>query len=338
MIIRSCLAITWTASFVLALAACSPPNASRAPTAATGRVARGIVGGAVDAGHPAVVALVTATSTSVAQQCSGTLIAPRSVLSAAHCLASSASGSITHVFFGEVLPRTVNGRFVPVARTVPHPRSTASGPETDPFDVAVLELAERISDITPVELYEHQVEVGQTIVHVGFGASSSVGGGLDGMTDGSGIKRVITTRVRLIGDQIEVGAPDRSTCDGDSGGPGLVIPPGRTDPLVAGVVAWGPEDCAGASWDSRVDLHALWIRETMNAWEEDQREPAAAAARCPGDQPASTSSGCSAASGRPELGLVILWLGGANLFAQLGGRVRARRDGRFPSTRPSRVR
>ncbi|MBI5477675.1 MAG: trypsin-like serine protease [Deltaproteobacteria bacterium] len=104
---------------------------------APGRTRRAIVNGEPDTVHRAVVALVYYD----AVFCSGTLIAPRAVLRAGHCLArGNRDPAQVQVFFGE--DRAAGGQSVAVTEGFVHPAYYLNDARGAPMnDVAVLVLA-----------------------------------------------------------------------------------------------------------------------------------------------------------------------------------------------------
>ena len=88
-----------------------------------------------------------------------TLIAPTWVLTAAHVAASLAPGR--EVQFGE--------RKYAVKRTVLHPEGTSPRGVPPEVDLALMELAEPVMGVKPVELYRGRKELGQTAFIVGYG-------------------------------------------------------------------------------------------------------------------------------------------------------------------------
>jgi secreted trypsin-like serine protease len=213
-----------------------------------------VVGGTDDSGDPAVVAFLAGGLT----VCSGTLVAPEAVLTAGHC--AHALGDVPYrVALGS--DATHPARTISVAEQVLHPRYTGEG---QPYDFALLHLAEPVEDVAPLPLSTEpltQADVGAPIRHVGFGVSDPTTG------DGAGIKRQVTYPITEV-DPLVVwsGAPGEQTCTGDSGGPGLVARAGGE--RLAAVVSDGP-DCYDAGWDGRVDVVADWVTATTAPWVPD---------------------------------------------------------------------
>lgn len=257
----------WLVPPVLLILSCRPGDAVTTlptlPTLSTHWTVSPIIGGIDDTGDPAVVALVVDDGGGPQISCTGTLIAPKTVLSAAHCIEPLAAGSEEYAYFGSVVPAAVDASFVRAVQRIRNPAWNPNNEATDVDDIGVYELATEVVDVTPIDLYEPVVAGGESIRHVGFGSTTPI----ESNNDGSGRKREVTTTVRTVDGQIEVGGPNRGHCYGDSGGPGLIIPAGETVEKVEGVVSWGSDDCIAESWDTRVDTHVTWIRMTMSAWE-----------------------------------------------------------------------
>jgi secreted trypsin-like serine protease len=226
-----------------ALVACGSPGSS--PGESLASVEQGITGGSDDAGDPAVVVLLQQGGGVTLTTCSGTLIAPRAVVTAAHCLFPSIP---TAVHFGATPDDA--GATIPVASVHAHP---SFDPDTYANDVAVVLLG---AD-APVEPASWQATplqatlVGSPIRLVGFG--------LDASTGGSGRrKRTGTTVVDgETAETITFGADPAMTCFGDSGGAAFATVDGQE--TLVGVTSTGDPQCAVQGHDTRVDAYASFL-------------------------------------------------------------------------------
>ena len=166
-----------------------------------------------------------------------TLIAPTWAITAAHVAASLAEGG--QVRFGE--------RTYVVKRAVLHPEGAAQRGVPPEVDLALLELAAPVGDVTALPLYRGREELGATLVIVGHGDFGTPKGPLT-RTDGR--RRAATNVVVDAGPRrlfMKFDAPPAGTDlegvggPGDSGGPALVE--------VAGV--WHVAGVSSASMDGR---------------------------------------------------------------------------------------
>jgi uncharacterized protein (TIGR03382 family) len=250
--------VTVLAGAVFAFTSCGPSVVGEdlAPPFSTQREA--IVGGTATSGDPAVVVLAVNSGGRYEEYCTGTLIAPKTVLTAAHCIEPYGPANFYVVGFGS----NVNGltRVVQVAQQIEHPSYNGRT-----HDFGVLRLSQAVAGVTPLPINERAMsvsDVGRPIRHVGFGIASASG-------LGGGVKREVTYTVRQVGPYtIESGATGKQTCSGDSGGPGLMVLPGETTEKVVGVVSYGDENCAIEGYDGRVDVAAAWIKAQMARWEQ----------------------------------------------------------------------
>jgi len=214
-----------------------------------------IVGGVDDADDPAVVSVTVAGFPA----CSGTLVSPTAVLTAGHCANLLGSLASTEVRFGRDAVKSTKRVVVGEQRT--HPGYTAEGA---PWDFAMLQLTKPVTDVAPLPLGTQALtdgDVGAPIRHVGYGISD------ERARTGGGFKRQVTFPITRVEPLVvwSVG-PGEQTCDGDSGGPGLLSRSGQ-EQLIA-VVSNGP-DCADAGWDGRVDVVADWVNSTASEWARD---------------------------------------------------------------------
>jgi hypothetical protein len=218
-----------------------------------------IIGGTVAQGDPAVVALVVGFGGRFTSYCTGSLIGPKTVLTAAHCIYAQGRNAPYSVAFGTYASSPTST--VRVVNQVRHPTYTG---QTNDF--GLLQLERVVADVPFLPLNETALTpamVGTPVRHTGFGVT-------DGATQsGSGTKREVTTPLRrVMSASFESGAPGKQTCQGDSGGPAFMVLPGTSGEKLVGVVSYGDQGCTNFGVDMRVDTVVQWIRTTKAAWEE----------------------------------------------------------------------
>lgn len=214
-----------------------------------------IINGVSDTADTSVVALIIYSSNGSQDDhvCSGTVVSPHVVLTAAHCLDPMLVGPVDHVaiFSGtdftdpnQATDPTLQGA---VASTVIDPKFSASTP--NPTDDIALVVAAQPLALRPIALNHSSLgsgDIGTAVHAVGFGQTSD-----DPLT--AGPRRSIDTTIFDIGDEHIV--LDDVICNGDSGGPTFITKNGQT--LVAGVHSFtASSSCIGDGDDTRVDRYA----------------------------------------------------------------------------------
>ena len=162
--------------------------------------------------RPAVVSVYTGLI------CSGTLVAPNLVLTAAHCFDPAPTQPV-QVFFGDDL---LTSEIVVAEDWARHPDyCRPSDCDEDLHDFAWIRLptpvsVEPILPITDRAEFDEHLQVGSPITLVGFGRDEQ------GM---AGIKREVEVSLRWFsnsGREFSAGGDGKDSCSGDSGGPALV--------------------------------------------------------------------------------------------------------------------
>lgn len=214
-----------------ALSACSPAL----PPAATSAAA--ITNGSNDDLDPGVVALLQGSTL----LCTATLIAPRLLLTAAHCLPD---GGIPVAYFGNV-PGD-GGPRVAIAAVRRHPAFDAAQLTND---VAMALLADAApAGATPWPLPTAAPDAGATLRLVGFGRTAA------GDATPPRKRAGTATLSSLTATELAFAPSPSQTCEGDSGGPAFATVGGVE--AIVGITSSGDAACATMARDMRVDAFA----------------------------------------------------------------------------------
>ena len=232
-----------------------------------------ILGGAVAAPgqFPWMAALVDSSARRAVDGtfCGGTLIAPRVILTAAHCVEGTAAEELDAVLGRTQLSHDEDGQRIHVTRIVRYPDYDS---HTVLGDVALLELAE-VAPVAPLAI-AHPAEAalaapGSHVMTTGWGTTREGGRKI---SDELRFVRLVTRAHgacdRVYGpiqgsSQLCIGSPraGEDTCQGDSGGPVLAGP--DEDPRLVGTVSYG-RGCGRKGIPgvyTRVSHYAAWIDE-----------------------------------------------------------------------------
>jgi hypothetical protein len=216
---------------------------------------------AITSGSPAsdaaVVALVDRRTSSSAPppsvRCSGSVIAERLVLTAAHCIQQRARG-VLEVFFG-TSPGAPGGEFRAVTAHRVHP---SYDHQFDDHDVALVWL-EAPAPVVPVAMLADALPasaLGRPGRLVGFG--HTVAGGDDAAPE----KRTGDVLLSELSEHtVRYGAAPGMSCNGDSGGP-LLVDVGEGE-MLAGVVSSGDARCRRFGVAARIDVQRAEFVEPL---------------------------------------------------------------------------
>lgn len=215
-----------------------------------------IIGGIPTAAYPDCVAVGSTSGWC----CSGTLVAPNVVVSAAHCVAG---GCANRVFTGPDVGDLRAGQVIPVLTAVTHPDY---GPPDFRHDLSVLILAQDASCAPRRIAGPGLLESAASVRLAGFGNTDVLSSG------GYGRRRIVDVPLAMADSrygadpatEFVAGAPflDRDSCNGDSGGPAYVQ--GQRSWYLAGATSRATAStvrpCGDGGIYTRIDAFADWMR------------------------------------------------------------------------------
>jgi hypothetical protein len=202
--------------------------------------AQRIVGGSAFDGLPAVGSLVY----NGRQHCTGTVVGPRKVLTAAHCVQGFQASRMRFVIGPSISSPVAT---LAVSSMQAHPAYNEWNIQND---IALVHLSQD-APVAPMGVVGHMDGswVGTDLLFVGYGVSNGYN------QTGAGIKRAVWMAIsRVSQTTFRYDDPHRNTCAGDSGGPAFYRTPGG-EFLVAGVTSYGDQYCTSYGVNARVDTY-----------------------------------------------------------------------------------
>lgn len=228
-----------------------------------------MVGGALPADDASARAVVTVIG-SRGTFCSGALIAPDLVLSAAHCVKGGADYKIV-LYDAQRAPQLRD-----VKRVATHPQFAMSAilAHRASADVALLQLAEPIASkpVASIGAPMQPLAAGLAFRLVGIGVTVRGDGRTGGVTRGATLVATGqpgTLQIRLVDPATNNARGGLGACTGDSGAPVFEDQNGRS--IIVGVVSWstGPNNtagCGGLTGVTPLTLYREWIERAMSGW------------------------------------------------------------------------
>ena len=248
-------------TLLVASACASQPDDLPGARSASSAVVGGLPASASD--YPSTVAI---TDPAGDPFCSGTLIAPHVVVTAAHCLVNQTESDL-RVIYGFTTPASAPpSERRTVAMAAPHPHYDPSAPK-DAYglgplhDIGVIVLDDDIAGavVTPVLPYtrvDAELTPSRPLHIVGYGINNTT-------TNASGtLFKAITPHVRHAPTELLAGRPGTpDTCFGDSGGPAYLVDDDTLWLVGATSRAWdgASEPCGESTVYTVVSAYVPWL-------------------------------------------------------------------------------
>jgi hypothetical protein len=224
-----------------------------------------IIAGAPVSGDPAIMAMLSFKGNQGAR-CTATLISPRLLLAAAHCITET-PGSERQIFPGSNDRNGAATEMLAIKMVVPNPAYTVPRQGND-FCIIVLEAP---LAIPPVRLNRAPLAgaQGKTVRYVGYGIA------MVGNLGSGGVKRQNMAPLAQVSDLLLTIAPNANqSCEGDSGGPLLLdVGDGQGEAIIGINSFVDAPACRRNSFFQRVDTQLAWIDEQIKKYDPEGRLP-----------------------------------------------------------------
>jgi hypothetical protein len=237
-------------SSVVVLSGCAATSGGGSGDSSGGRKGNPIVNGQETSDYPEAGVLLMQGQAF----CTGTLVAPRSVITAGHCVDGQDPTQFT---FGIGATQDQLDSQISVVAGVAHPQFDMQQLVND---VAVITLGED-APIAPMPMNPSmdQSWIGKQVTLVGFGVD-------DGPSQSNaGIKRKVDVTIDQVDPQTlhYTTQQGQTACNGDSGGPAFADQGGQL--VVAGITSYGDQNCQQFGVYTRVDAYLDFINEQIQA-------------------------------------------------------------------------
>jgi hypothetical protein len=197
--------------------------------------------------------------------CTGTLIEKEWVLTAAHCVMGIPASEI-RVIFGTVNVNQSPGVAIGAAMAIAKPQFTGSLGKND---IGLIKLNKPVNDVkpVPVNLVAAKAPVGIAVTMVGFGQTSTTGGGTVGVE--YVVEQTSISCSGFAGSDADLLCFNQISgtgkCRGDSGGPSFAMIDGRLTQV--GITSFGDANCTQFGADTRTDAERAFILQYIPSLE-----------------------------------------------------------------------
>lgn len=201
--------------------------------------------------------------------CTGTMIAPNIILTAAHCIAPGTANRV--IDYSTKPPQLIAPQQVAV-----HPRYNAQSiaAHRATADVALLRLSAPMPGKSAALLGVPRIPFTPVSRFTVVGIGSTVAGSDSGVGTARAAPLAVTgqpgtLQVRLVDPQTQNKAAGMGACTGDSGAPAFEDQDGRS--VIVGVVSWSTgannsAGCGGLTGVTPLTLYNDWIVKTARSW------------------------------------------------------------------------
>lgn len=239
-----------TFAAVAAIAACAGFSNREVEAAPQATIIGGTTATAAD--YPSVGKLTAGSAL-----CTATLVSPKWVLTAAHCVQGVAANKVKFV---------VGGKTYVASQVAVHPNYNPAAFSMG-YDLALVQLSAPVANVKPAILSTKVPKAKAQVTIVGFGRG---GTGTTGQTGGSGTKRYGYQVIDQVAPQHIYWSFDSnetsSIAQGDSGGPAFLKGTSTVISVASGVtVGAGGKIGVHGTWafETRVDANLAWCKSVM---------------------------------------------------------------------------